>query len=614
MGQRILLIESDSEFSDQVVSGFARLGVAVEVAVDGPQGLEVAGRTRPDLVLLTIELSGMNGFLVCKKLKKNADLHDVPVVILSSEASDDSFDQHKKLKIRADAYVRKPIEFEALVAEVRSFVEVDESAPAEGDDDEEPLFVDDEDMVVIDEVDSVVEAGPGAEVAAFTDDAIDSLQAGPGAESLSPKSSIPPPLPGSNAPPVSAGSSAMSDSSSGVDSARLEDALIQAEAGRDAVLLELTGAKTELEQVREELRSAQAAENAALAQVEQVQAAAKLAPSTAGASGRDVLELREQLSKKDRELLNLRTQIGERDTRLLDGNDKALQVERELADLRDELNKAARDTEVALSQVAKITADAEAERRKGERLADEAASSSLEIARIREEAHAELAKAVAEAAAAKSARETAASETRARHEAEKSRLAVSHAAEMAELRDVSEATVATAERKCLAEIEALKNDQDRRAAELQAQHALATEKALALSQESLAARERDLNAVHSASMMEVETQKSQLEAQLTDLKQGHQSELATVGRLLKEAEESTVELKNRLVEEQKTCSVLSTELEGAVQERDSLRALEAGKRAEVAQLREAAARQTELTDRARKAMAIGLGLLSPPTD
>ena len=122
MSQRILLFESDAGFADEVRSNFEAMGATVDVANDGPQGIELASAHRPDLILLTIELPGMNGFLVCKKIKKQEDLQNVPLLILSSEATEDVFEQHKKLRTRAEDYIHKPIAFADLFERVKRFV------------------------------------------------------------------------------------------------------------------------------------------------------------------------------------------------------------------------------------------------------------------------------------------------------------------------------------------------------------------------------------------------------------------------------------------------------------------------------------------------------------
>jgi CheY-like chemotaxis protein len=126
MGQRILVFESDVTFADQVKAGFGGLGASVDVVADGKEGLDMAQAEPPDLILLSIELPSMNGFLVCKKIKKSAQLKDVPLIILSSDDNaDEIFEQHKKLRTRAEDYVKKPVAFEALLSRVQEFVPFD---------------------------------------------------------------------------------------------------------------------------------------------------------------------------------------------------------------------------------------------------------------------------------------------------------------------------------------------------------------------------------------------------------------------------------------------------------------------------------------------------------
>jgi DNA-binding response OmpR family regulator len=62
MGQRILVLESDAAFAGEVQNGLQALGAKVEVASDGNQGIDRAMASRPDLILLTIELPGMNEY------------------------------------------------------------------------------------------------------------------------------------------------------------------------------------------------------------------------------------------------------------------------------------------------------------------------------------------------------------------------------------------------------------------------------------------------------------------------------------------------------------------------------------------------------------------------
>ena len=99
---KILVFESDANFAEQLKSGFAALGCQTTVVDDANFGLQAASRERPDLILLAIELPRMNGFSVCNKLKRDAALKDVPLIIMSSDSTEETFEQHRRLRTRAE--------------------------------------------------------------------------------------------------------------------------------------------------------------------------------------------------------------------------------------------------------------------------------------------------------------------------------------------------------------------------------------------------------------------------------------------------------------------------------------------------------------------------------
>src|SRR4029434_7565963 len=123
MAQSILVFESDPSFVSELEAGFSDVGAQVEVVSDGDVGIARAGQTRRELILLSIELPNTNGFLVCKKIKKKPNLKDIPLVILSSDANaDEIFEQHRKLRTRAEDYIQKPVDFPSLLERVRRLV------------------------------------------------------------------------------------------------------------------------------------------------------------------------------------------------------------------------------------------------------------------------------------------------------------------------------------------------------------------------------------------------------------------------------------------------------------------------------------------------------------
>lgn len=194
--KRILFFESEVGFAGTVKAHFERLGYGVQVVEDGPTGLQVAEEEPPDLILLTIELHGMNGFLACKRIKKSAALAEVPLVILSSEATEDTFAQHQKLRTRAEAYFHKPVPMTALQATVEELI---------GQADLAAQFISPESQAV-----AKASYRPSASAGHFAEQAVDSLLFGGGGETPASAPPVPirTPRPTPPLPPLPSGKSA----------------------------------------------------------------------------------------------------------------------------------------------------------------------------------------------------------------------------------------------------------------------------------------------------------------------------------------------------------------------------------------------------------------------
>ncbi len=124
---RVLVLDREGAFAEELRTGLGRLGCEVRVTDDGDLGMRLALADPPDLIMLAIELPGRNGFAVCNKMRKEASLKDVPLVLLSSEATDETFEQHAKLRTRADVYVKKPVAFAELVRRIHPVVPLSEA-------------------------------------------------------------------------------------------------------------------------------------------------------------------------------------------------------------------------------------------------------------------------------------------------------------------------------------------------------------------------------------------------------------------------------------------------------------------------------------------------------
>ena len=87
-------------------SAVSSLGHSTVVATDGEQALDLAKREQPDLVLLDVVLPRMDGFQVCRKIKKDPQINKIPVVLVSSKTQES--DKFWGLKQGASAYICKP--------------------------------------------------------------------------------------------------------------------------------------------------------------------------------------------------------------------------------------------------------------------------------------------------------------------------------------------------------------------------------------------------------------------------------------------------------------------------------------------------------------------------
>ena len=120
MKARILYIE-DNEQSLYLVTFLLKAdGYEVLQARDGIEGVEAAGRQRPDLILLDIQLPGMDGYAVARRLRDNPDLAKTPIVALTSFAM--AGDREKALASGCTGYIEKPINPDTFLVEIGQYL------------------------------------------------------------------------------------------------------------------------------------------------------------------------------------------------------------------------------------------------------------------------------------------------------------------------------------------------------------------------------------------------------------------------------------------------------------------------------------------------------------
>ncbi|MBA3853125.1 MAG: response regulator [Gemmatimonas sp.] len=118
MTRRILLIEDNEQNRYLATFLLERHGYRVEVAADGVAGVAAATASPPDLILLDIQLPGMDGHAVARTLRSNAALARVPIIAVTSYAM--VGDREKVLAAGCDGYLEKPIDPETFVASIEA--------------------------------------------------------------------------------------------------------------------------------------------------------------------------------------------------------------------------------------------------------------------------------------------------------------------------------------------------------------------------------------------------------------------------------------------------------------------------------------------------------------
>jgi DNA-binding response OmpR family regulator len=115
---KVLLVEDDKKIAAAVKRGLDAEGFAVEVALDGAEGLWHATEYRYDLVILDLMLPLVSGYEVCRELRSRGIW--TPILVLT--AKDGVFDQTEALDTGADDYLTKPFSFPILVSHVRALL------------------------------------------------------------------------------------------------------------------------------------------------------------------------------------------------------------------------------------------------------------------------------------------------------------------------------------------------------------------------------------------------------------------------------------------------------------------------------------------------------------
>lgn len=128
MDKKILVVEDEKAIADILEFNLKKEGYTVVCAYDGEDGLTHAMADKPDLILLDVMLPKLDGFEVCKAVRKTSN---VPIIMLT--AREEEVDKILGLELGADDYITKPFSMRELMARIKANVRRSVAAPVEAE-------------------------------------------------------------------------------------------------------------------------------------------------------------------------------------------------------------------------------------------------------------------------------------------------------------------------------------------------------------------------------------------------------------------------------------------------------------------------------------------------
>ena len=125
MGQKkkILIVDDERDIVKAVMIRLQGAGYEVVTAFDGAQGVFMAHKEKPDLIILDIRMPAGNGFSVAQKLKNSIQTFTIPVIFLTGSPDKDA--EEKAMALGARFYIKKPYDPEELLDAIKRAMEED---------------------------------------------------------------------------------------------------------------------------------------------------------------------------------------------------------------------------------------------------------------------------------------------------------------------------------------------------------------------------------------------------------------------------------------------------------------------------------------------------------
>src|SRR6266851_8067333 len=117
---KIIIVDDDRETRELLALALEREDFEVSQAANGLRLISTLHVDRPDLILLDVNMSWIDGFELCKAVKKNEEFRDIPVIFISAKKT--AGDIRTGLAAGAADYFSKPIDMERLLARIQALI------------------------------------------------------------------------------------------------------------------------------------------------------------------------------------------------------------------------------------------------------------------------------------------------------------------------------------------------------------------------------------------------------------------------------------------------------------------------------------------------------------
>jgi two-component system, cell cycle response regulator DivK len=117
---KILLVEDNEINRDMLSRRLERRGYRVATALDGEQGVSMAGLEAPDLILMDMSLPVLDGWEAARRLKAAPETRTIPIIALTAHAM--VGDREKAIESGCDDYDTKPVEFQRLLEKIETIL------------------------------------------------------------------------------------------------------------------------------------------------------------------------------------------------------------------------------------------------------------------------------------------------------------------------------------------------------------------------------------------------------------------------------------------------------------------------------------------------------------